>query len=249
MTLKIDLINDAYEEMRISGLTVSATPEDNVLALRRLEGLANELFKRNVCIGFNFEDTPDINSSSGIGPEYSYSIACILASRLLSAFGKSTGDKVDPLLLSNASAQLSFLHASTATPRQTQYPRRQSIGSGNSLRAFRFNRFYRKQPEAPNTCSTNRMVVGGIDDFIEHFDSWLIDPEEISSYTIEADTGLTIVSDSNETPDINYRIQAVGNNPTKSDSLLQVKIVVTSDNGRIEPRLIDFELIDLTDTP
>ena len=78
--------------------------------------------------------------------------------------------------------------------------------------------------------------------FIEHFDSYLIDPEMLSSYTIKADTGLTIVSDSNEDPDIFYQIQAVGG--TSSDGLLRVKIVITTDTGRITTRVINFELIE-----
>ena len=65
----------------------------------------------------------------------------------------------------------------------------------------------------------------------------------ISSYTIEADTGLTIVSDSNEDPDINYQISAVGNDGISSDALLQVKIIITTDTGRVTTRIINFELI------
>lgn len=235
--LKVDIINGAYSQMRISGITVDPSPEDLTLALRRLEGMANELHGRNVCTGYYFEETPDINSPSGLDKKYWYSFECILAIRLVSDFGK--GMKPDPTLAKNASAQMSFLYASTANPRQVQYPGRQSLGAGNTLR-YPCRDFYAPIAEAPNTCLTNRMTVGDIDDFVEHFNSFLIDPEAITSYTIEADTGLTIVSDSDTSPDIFYQIQAVGG--TSSDGLLRVKIVMTTDAGRVTTRVINFEL-------
>lgn len=235
--LKIDIINGAYSQMRISGITVDPSPDDLMLALRRLEGMANELHGRNVCTGYYFEEAPDVNSPSGLDKKFWYSFECILAMRLLSDFGK--GMQPDPTLAKNASAQMSFLYAATANPRQIQYPGRQSLGAGNSL-VYRRQKFYAPTAEAPNTCQTNRMIVGGIDDFIEPFNSYLISPEEISAYTIEADTGLTIVSDSLTSPDIFYQIQADGG--TSSDALLRVKIVATTDTGRVTTRVINFEL-------
>lgn len=239
--LKGDIINGAYSQMRISGLTVDPSPEDNVLALDRLENMANEFYGRNICTGYYLEDDPDVNSPSGLDKKFWYPFKCVLAVRLLSDFGK--GMTPDPLLIKNASAQLSFLYAATANPRETQYPNRQAIGAGNSLRYHRYRRFYTPTEEAPNVCATNRMIVGDIDNFIEHFDSYLtIDGETISDYTIEADTGLTVVSDSLTSPDIDYQIQAVGNDGISSDSLLQVKIVATTSEGRVTTRVINFEL-------
>jgi len=232
--LKVDIINGAYSQMRISGITVDPSPEDLVLALRRLEGMANELHGRNVCTGYYFEEEPDINSPSGLNKKYWYSFECILAMRLVSDFGK--GMQPDPMLAKNASAQMSFLYASTANPRQVQYPSRQPLGAGN----YPYCGFFAPIAEAPNTCLTNRMTVGDIDNFVEHFNSFLIDPEEIASYTIEADTGLTIVSDSDVSPDIFYQIQADGG--SSSDGLLRVKIVITTDGGRVTTRIINFEL-------
>lgn len=233
--LKIDIINGAYSQMRISGITVDPSPEDLTLALRRLEGMANELHGRNVCTGYYFEEEPDINSPSGLNKKYWFSFECILAMRLVSDFGK--GMTPDPMLGKNASAQMSFLYASTANPRQIQYPSRQSLGAGNLLR-YPYCKFFAPIIEAPNTCLTNRMTVGDINDFIEHFNSYLVDPEEIASYTIEADTGLTIVSDSEETPDILYQIQT----DNGASGLLRVKIVITTDAGRVTTRIINFEL-------
>ena len=241
--LKSDIINGAYSQMRISGITVNPSPEDNVMALDRLENMANELEGRNICTGYNLEDAPDASSPSGLEKKFWYPFKCVLAMRLLSDFGKGSPQKADPLLLKNASAGLSFLYAATANPQETQPPSRQAIGGGNSLRYHRYRRFYTPTEEAPNTCETNRMIVGDIDNFVEHFDSYLTaDGETIASHTIEADTGLTIVSDSLTTPDVDYQILAVGNDGISSDSLLQVKIVATTSTGRKATRVINFEL-------
>lgn len=235
--LKIDLINGAFSQMRISGVTVDPSADDLVLALRRLESMANEFHGRNICTGYYFEEDPDINSPSGLDKKFWYSFECILGMRLLSDFGK--GMKPDPLLAKNATAQMSFLYANTANPRQIQPPNRQPVGAGNRPIYGRL-RFYEPVSEAPNTCETNQMYEGDIDDFVEHFNSYLNDGESIASYTIEADTGLTIVSDSDTSPDINYQIKADGD----AFGHLQVKIVMTTDAGRVETRIIDFEITE-----
>lgn len=243
--LKVDLINGAYSQMRISGITVQPSPGENKLALNRLEGMANEFLVRNICTGYQLEDNPDLNSPSGVDRAFQYAFECVLAQRLLSDFGK--GKEPDPILLINSKAQLSFLYSATANPQQTQYPGRQSIGRGNAARFGRRRNFYTPVVEAPNTCATNRMVVGNIDNFVEHFDSWLRDGEEVSSFVITANTGLTIVSSSLSDQDVLYQINAAGNSGSKSDAFLQVKIVATADSGRITTRLINFELTTLQD--
>jgi len=245
--LKGDIVNDGFSQLRISGITVNPGSEDNKLAIDRLENLMAEMKDRDICLGWNTEDSPDLNSPSGIKRSQRFAIACILATRLVTDFGK--GKEPDPILFKNAGAQSSFLYSSTASPRQMQYPSRQAIGSGN--RRTRYTRFYNESSRVPNDCESITMVIGNIDNFVESFDAWLIDPEDLTSYTIESDTGLTIVSDAIDSKNkkINYQVSAVGNNAVKSDGFLQVKIVATSTTGRIETRLINFELINLEDVP
>ena len=240
--LKGDCVNNAYTELRISGLTSQPGPGELAVALRRLEGMANEYLKRNICVGYNLEDDPDANSSAGIPPEYQETFELCLARRLLSTFGKGAMDKVDPELLKRQSALFSFLSSSTAPKRQTQPGSRMALGSGNTLRNFRNRRFFRPIPRVPIACASNKMVVGKTQDFTEHFDSFLIDSETIASYTIDADTGLTIVSSSLSSPDVLYRINAAGSSSERSDTFLQVLIIATTSTGRIEPRTINFEL-------
>jgi len=234
--LKGDCINKAYEQLRISGLTSVPTASEIVTALEELEGMAHEYFKSGICVGYNFEDTPDVNSSSNIPWEYRIPFALCLAVRLTIYFGKGMADKIDPTLFRRQSGAYTFLSGGTAIITKLQAPSRMPKGSGH--RRYYSNKFFHPAAQAPPTCATNRMVSGEINNFIEHFDDFVIDLETIASYTIEATTGLTIVSDSLTTPDVSYQISATGT----TEGLEQVKIVATTSTGRVETRLINFDL-------
>jgi hypothetical protein len=238
--LKIDIINDAYSELRISGLTLLPSPEDTKLALRRLETTMHELASRNVCLNYNFEDSPDVNSTCGLKASHWYPISCILAFRLLSDFGK--GMQPDAVLVANMQSGMSFLHSNAAQVRETAYPGRQPIGSGITNRFAPSNKYYQPVAEAPLSCATNDMVVGDVADFVEHFEAYLIDAEVISSFTIGASDGITVSASANTDTDVTYRITAVGNAGTKSDLALKIKIVITTDAGRKTTRIVYFSL-------
>jgi len=233
---KTDIINNAYSKLRISGLTIVPSNEDNELALDRLESLAAELEGRNINIGYAFEETPDLNTPHNVDRKFWASLEDILALRLCPDFGKLPS----PTVIAGANTGAAFLSSNTAIKRQTQYPSRMPIGSGN--RRFRQPvRFNVETPEVPMSAKSKTMNIDDVNDFVESFTSYLKHAETISSFTIEADTGLTIVSSaiSDNDNEIEYRIQA-----DTASNFLQVKIVVTTDDSRIETRLIDFEVID-----
>jgi hypothetical protein len=237
MTTKVDLINGAYSKARISGLTKSPTPDDLDLALVVLEDMMEEYFGRNIDVDYFFEDSPDSNTPHNVERKYWNAIKALLAGRLLADFGKDPNDS----LARQINSGFSFLSSSTAPVKQTSYPSRQPTGAGNG-RWNRYQRFYRTAAEAPLSATTNHMLIDDIDDFVEHFDAYLRDGETVSSYTIEADTGLTIVSSSLTSPDIDYQIQADGTSSETSSEFLQVKIVATTSLGRQETRIINFDL-------
>lgn len=247
MYLKADCINNAYQELRISGLTVNPQPNETSTALRKLEAMANEFSKRNVCVGYNFEDSPDLNSSAGIPPEYQESFELCLAVRLVSIFGKGAADKIDQVLFQRESGAWTYLSGMTAPIQQVQASGRMPLGSGNERYGFRFSRFYKPTALPDPGCETNDMIVGEINDYVEHFDSDLIDNEVVSSYALTSNTGLTIVSESLSTDgtDVNYKVQAVGSSTDNPGGLYQVKIVATTDSGRVIIRLINFMLTEV----
>lgn len=233
MTTKIDFINSAYSRLRISGLTRNPTPEDTALALDRLENMAAGWKEKNMCAGYNLEVDPDVNSPHNVDRKYWDAYESNLAVRLAPDFGK----QVSAELRLEQTTSLSRLASGTATITKTPYPSRQPRGSKSRLN--RYQRYYVPDDQAPNDCYTNVMVVDNVNDFVEDFTAYLDFGETVDSYTITAETGLTIVSDSITSPIIAYRVKADAENELK-----RVVIVVTTSAGRIETRLINFKIIE-----
>ena len=235
--LKIDIIKDAYSQMRISGLTVQPTPEDLELALNRLENMAAEWEARSIKVGYNFEDEPDPNSETLLHRSAWNAFATNLGSRLLNDFGKSAAPE-SAGLMKQARQSLAALSGVAARNmlNQVTYASRQPVGSGNQW--SRWYKFYRTQPVSQ---SVTALIEGDITDFTEHFDSWLNlqEDEAIASYTIMASSSRIIIeSDSSTETDVVYRLKA----ESPSD-LEQVTIVVTSTAGRIETRSRHFQVM------
>jgi hypothetical protein len=237
MTTKIEIIQDAYSQMRISGLTAKPAPRDIELALYRLEGLAAEMFSRNIDVGYSFEDQPDPNTESGIGIESRQGMATNLAIRLLPDFNK----EVSPVLYKQAVQSMTTMSNLSAANivRQVQYPNRMPVGSGNRNWLNEWQRFYPNVNQAPVSVATNKMTIGDINDFTEDFTAYL-GSESIASYTIIVDTGLSLSNDTSSGTAISYRIEA--KNETLANTFLQVAISVTTSTGRVDTRRVSFEV-------
>jgi len=237
---KVDILNGAFSALRISGITVDPSASDLELALKKLENMAAELVGRNICTNYYFEDEPDPNTPHNMERKFWHSFEVMLAVRLMPDFGK--GAKPDVVLIRQGSAGFSFLSSATARVNPVQYPSRMPKGSG-ATRCQRWRRFYEAQDQAPNSCLTKTMYIDDVRTFVEHFESILEDGEDISAYTIEANTGLTINLDSLATPDITYKVTADGNTDGTGIPYLNVKIVATTSDGRIETRIINFRIL------
>lgn len=228
VTEKVDIIRGAYSQLRISGLTRSPTPEDLELALTRLENMAAEWDTVNDT-GYNFEDTPNPNSVSGIMRGFRQCYETNLAVRLIPDFNK------DPpaTLLSQAVQSLSRMIGLLAAQRirQTPYPDRQPLGSGNTYRYSRWARFYRSS-DAPLADSSSSIYDGDVRDYKEHYSAYLQDGEEIETYSIVVDSGLVLVDDSISEETISYRLRG----DASTESVSQVTIIVETGTGRIETR-------------
>tara|TARA_R110002020_G_scaffold461823_1_gene680977 strand:+ start:9842 stop:10561 length:720 start_codon:yes stop_codon:yes gene_type:complete len=237
--LKIDIINDAYSQLRISGITTAPAPEELELALFRLESMMDELFARNICVNYNFEDEPDLNSKTNVERFAKQMMATNLALRLSQDFNKSP----NPSLIAAASSSLSTVSGVAARNlmESVNYPGRQPIGSGNSRYGGRWRRFYPAYQEAPANCDTNEILIGEINDYVERFGPWLKAEESIDSYTISAESGLIIESSSVSGENIDYRVKAAGVGDSVN-GFSCVKIVVTSTVGRVDNRVINFKI-------
>jgi hypothetical protein len=243
MLLKADIINDAYSKLRVSGLTVGATPEDITLALNRLENMIREFQGRNICVDWEIVDVPDVNDYHNLRPEHYDAISTLLAGRLMVDFGKPLTNE----MMMSAKGASSFLYSSTAVKQQTNYPRRQPRGAGNRRLGSNLSNFLPSAQEPPPDCTeTFQMYVGDIEDYTEHYEAYLRDGEDIASFTIESDTGLALISSSSTITDVTYLLRADGDNgENKSAAWLRVKIVVTTTDGRKETRIKNFTLLDV----
>ena len=238
MPTKIDRVNDAYSQMRISGLTVTPSGSDVGVALDRLETMMSELEEnRNLCLNYNFEEVPDANTFTGVRKSHRHMMATNLAVRLIPDFNK----QVPQILIAQASQALtgSFGKSFADNMREIEPPRRMSIGSGNRRNGNWYRRYNNPEPLPPNDCATNQIAIDDINDYQESFLAYL-EGETIASFVITADNGLTIISSSNDDPFISYRISAQEN--TTNGVWQQVKIVITTSSGRIETRFISFEI-------
>lgn len=229
---KIDLINDAYSQLRISGITVNPSAEDLQLALGRLEDIAAELRSRNIDGGYQFEDNPDPNSVAGVAREYKQAYATLLAIRLVPDFNKA----VPPQLQAAASAAVDNLAGNEINVREMSYPTRHPIGSGNRRIRGGSRRYYAGEAQAPAKDTTNSMIKGNINNYSESFAVYLKNTEIIQSYTMSADSGLSIIASSNTDTAVDYQVQALAPGPQK------VIIVATTDQGRVENRLVWFSV-------
>lgn len=234
---KVDRIAAAYSKLRISGLTVDPNPSDLELALNELENMMAELASRGIEVGYNFELNPDPNSYLGVPQQFWNMINCNLAVRLIADFNKTVPDS----LLMQAAQSMSNASARCAADRirQVQYPSRQPVGSGNRIYA-RWARFYGNDQLPPNAPSTLQIMRGEINDFTESFESYLRIDEAIASYSVVCDTGLVVVSSGNDSPLIKYRLSAPIN--LAAGVWQQVKITATTDLGRVDVRVINFQV-------
>ena len=236
--LKVDIINEAYQELRISGLTTQPTPSELEYALTKLESMASEWQDiRNICANYNIENDPDPNSDAGIKEGYRQAFATNLAMRLIAAFGK----QVPPSLLGQASQSFSGLSTATAVIRETQYPERQPIGSGNSLRYNRWRRFYRQNPRAPIGCDTQQITQGEINDYQLNLVDYLEDGESIDSYSYEASPKISVLSESLSGLIWSYKAEA----NEKAEQLERIQFTVVTDIGREQTFTVNFDVTPL----
>lgn len=240
-TTKLDIVNSALGKISISGITAPAMESDYSRVLNRLEGLMYELQQaRNICCNYNFTEMPCGSDPHGMSFGLFEPIANILVLRVLSDYGIQP----DNAMLAAANAAISSLHAQTFQLRETQYPRRQPRGAGNTLRYNRWQRFYRKPDRVPLICSTIDMDTGEVNDYTESFIDYLKPLEDIESYTLMHTGGLQRVSDREENGVIHYRLRAL--NPSLDNGVEQIRIKMTTTDGRVEERLISAEVLPIT---
>lgn len=243
MTTKNDVILEAYQEIRVSGLTINPRPSDSALALSRLEMMMSEFFEaKNFNFGYNFEQAPDLNSETGVRLSLKPFMVYNLAMRLIPAFNKNVPQTLISLV--NASTNSASTISAVKNIRPVAPPSRMPVGSGNRFRNLYQSRFNVTPDQAPISSSTNNLYVGETQDYKEDFTAWL-EGNTIASVNIEVDPRLTLDSSSFADGFVNYTVTATDGN----SNLQYIKMTVTDSASRVKIKLINFEVIALPEVP
>jgi len=232
---KLDFIIGAYSELRINGLTADPDSFELTTALYVLEDMAYQFFDGNIILQYNFTDTPDLNDLTGVDPSFNSFFKTYLAVWLCNAFGK----EVPQNLAMNAAGSMSFASgvAARGLLKQVQYPDRMPVGAG-----MFWQRFQSPTAQPPADSSTNVMYIGDINNYQESWETYLGLTETISAVTLAvADPALLLSNVVLASPYITYTIEVLSEQT--SGNFQQVKFVVTTSLGRVNTRLVNFNIV------
>ena len=133
--LKGDLVQGAYEQLKIWGLTVSAVPEETQLALKRLNGMLLHWESKGIYLGWVVgDDSP--NDESGLPDWAQEAVFTNLALKLMPAYGKT------PTQLDVMQARESLLAISLSDFSNMEYPDTMPVGAGNQRYGYSSRRFF-----------------------------------------------------------------------------------------------------------
>lgn len=239
---KGEVINRAYSQLKISGLTSSPQPGEIENALNRLESMMAEFDGRNICLDYIFEDKPDPASSSGVDIQFNQMMETNLAIRLVPDFGKKASQDDSLLKLDKQAIQsLSNASARSAVVNRTIYPRRQAIGSGNTFRWQRWRRFSQDKPPAPISCDTVKIPLNIVKTLTESWVDELADDETIQSVSINYSQGIEQTNISNTDKTVTFTILTT--NCGAQCATIEIITNLTAPNN-FDVRIVDFEISD-----
>lgn len=228
MKTKIELVNGAFAELRISGLTSATDSEDIELGLSALEDVMHNV---NLSLPFNFEELPDPNTESGLPEFATLAIKLKLAERIAPSYNKSSG-------IPGLASAWSRLITRLSQPKYLQPSNLMPLGRGN--RPFITNNNYMPTPVnlPPGTIELNINDAGM---FLVEFGDYLQSGEVISSIVDTAEAGITVLSDSITGDSYSIEVQA-----GSSTGLTRIKLVMTGDMGSKRTRYMYFNIVDGT---
>lgn len=227
MKTKIELVNGAFAELRISGLTSATDAEDIELGLSALEDVMHDV---NLSLPYNFEELPDPNTESGLPEFATLAIKLKLAERLAPSYNKSSAIPGMPSAWSRLITRIS-------QPRYLQPSNLMPLGRGNYGKFDQTN--YMPTPVLlPSGTFELNVNDAAILPPIE-FGDYLQPGEVISSIVDTAEAGITVLSDSITGDSYSLEVQA-----GSSTGLTRIKLVMTGDMGSKRTRYVYFNIVD-----
>lgn len=237
MIAKIDIVLDAYEELRISGLTSSPNPSEIATAVKRLDMMVSGWKNKNICIAYNPSEPAssiDPNQDSGIDNDNMFALVANLAKILCARFGKAC----HPQTLADAKEGYDNLFSAVIPERESDpyIPKGSGRTFGNSF-TYRF-KYQDSEQNAPDNCDTFNIKVGEIGPYTESFVNYLneVSGDTIAGYTVDDGQGVSILSHSELDGVITLNAEGL------TAGLAPIKVTVTTSSGRVNPETINFNV-------
>jgi hypothetical protein len=229
---KVELVNRAYKQLRISGLTTQPQPEEIQDALETLEDMMQEFKSRNICSSYVFEQAPLPNTDSRLEAQYNQAVETNLAVRLVDMYGL----EIPRTLNTQAIQSLSNWSARSARVNPVNPPNTMPRGSGNTFRFSNWRRFNRTDNDAPISCDTFQIKLDEINNFPYSFVDYLNDGETITSWTTEVNNGLELLNIAETSGVFALNVKATGL------GYQAIKLTITTSEGRVNPQILNFNV-------
>lgn len=239
MIAKIDIVLAAYEELRISGLTSKATPEEITTGVKRLDSMILGWKNKNLCVNYipsESYNNIDPNQDSGLNDSDMFAVVANLAKNLCAIFGKAC----HPQTKADAKNGYDELFSVVLPERENDpyLPLGSGRPFGNTF-AWRY-KYQGDDKNAPENCDTFDLKVGQIDLFSIDFNNYLLDGNTIASFTVEDGQGVSVLSS----------VEVDGVVSVEAKGLIAgfatIKITVTSTpSGRVNPETINFNVTEV----
>ena len=189
MPKKIDLVNGAYQLIRISGLTSVAIPEETIIGLQVSDDLAGEL---STTLNTGYIQPTEYGQSdpddySGLTVQTAGPFKKLLAMELVDFFGK----QIPMSLKMNADKGLRSLEQLLVTVLPMQNPGTLPIGSGNEW-DYRSDKFY---PEPISDDGADYKYEDDVFQVPIDWTQWLAGLNTLATVTYEFDAGIVLTDE------------------------------------------------------
>lgn len=243
MITKNDLVIDAFEELRISGLTVTPSSGEIVSAIKRMDNMVLGWQNLGICLSYVRSEgynTIDPTQNSGINDTSAFAVVTNLAKTLAPKYSKV----IHPQTASDAKTSYEGLFSPELTMReQTPYlptGSGESFFFGNRISGYCFNYFQTFEENAPDFCTTKDILVGEVEFYGVDFNAYLneVDGDTIASFTVEDGEGVKVLESAELDGFVNIKAQGgmVGYAPV-------LITITTTPSGRILPENVNFNVI------
>lgn len=240
MITKGDIVNGAFEEARISGLTFNPSAAEVSSAITTLDNMMLSWSNNGICLSYNRSEgylNVDPSQDSGLSDTSIYAVVLNLCKTLLARYGKQ------PAMTTLAEAKLAYDNLF-----DIELPSRESMpyvpqGTGEAYGYYNYsstyyNRYFSEQENAPVNCKTIDIKVGEINGYNIDFTSVIPEGNTISSFTVTDGQGINVLESSELDGIVTLKCEGI------LTGYAPVKITLNFDpSGFVDPQTVNFNVV------